>query len=252
MSLNYGGGGSSFLNFDQRKPQNSFAGKTIAFCLPGLMYSGTFMTQFMRLLFDLQGMGINFYISQKYSSMVNHARSDCLEADNYAGTMLTPFRGKVPYDYIMWIDSDMIFKTEDLMDLLAMDKDVAAGWYVQSPGNGLMPTSDTTVVINSDKKELYEKGSNKCETVEDMAKKTGPFTADYCGFGWVLVKKGVYEKIPYPWFVPRVVQLKKPDGTILEDVQSEDISMCEDFRKYGFDIWINPKVRVGHHKLVAL
>ena len=155
MSLNYGGG-SSFLNFDQRRPQNSFAGKTIAFCLPGLMYTGTFMTQFMRLLFDLQGMGVNFYISQKYSSMVNHARSDCLEADNYAGTMLTPFRGKVPYDYIMWIDSDMIFKTEDLMDLLAMDKDVAAGWYVQSPGNGLVPTNESTVVINSDKEELYE------------------------------------------------------------------------------------------------
>ena len=45
--------------------------------------------------------------------------------------------------------------------------------------------------------------------LEEYGKKTGPFTADYCGFGWILVKKGVYEKIPYPWFVPRVVQLEK-------------------------------------------
>ena len=93
---------------------------------------------------------------------------------------------------------------------------------------------------------------NRFETIEDMSRRANPFKVDYCGFGWILIKKGVYEKVPYPWFVPRVVQLKKPDGTILEDVQSEDISMCEDFRKYGFDIWINPKVRVGHQKMIAL
>ena len=239
------------LNYTNRS-KNDLQGKTIAFCLPGLMYSGTFMTQMIRLCFDLERMGMNFFISQKYSSMVNHARSDCLDADNYAGTMLTPFRGKVPYDYIMWIDSDIVFKTEDLIELIKMDKDVAAGWYVQSAGDGLGATNQSTVVVNADKKELYEKGSNRCETIEDMMRRSEPFKVDYCGFGWVLVKKGVYEKVPYPWFVPRVVQLKKPDGTILEDVQSEDISMCEDFKRYGFDIWVNPKVRVGHQKLVAL
>jgi len=237
------------LNYTNQS-KNNFKGKTIAFCLPGLMYSGTFMTQMIRLLFDLERLGINFYISQKYSSMVNHARSDCLEADNYAGTMLTPFRGKVPYDYIMWIDSDIVFKTEDLLELLNMNKDVASGWYLQS--NGGMPTNKTTVVEKMDDQELYEKGSNRYETIEDMMRRSEPFKVDYCGFGWILIKKGVYEKIPYPWFVPRVVQLKKPDGTILEDVESEDISMCQDFKKYGFDIWANPKVRVGHQKMIII
>ena len=102
------------LNYSNQ-PKNDFKGKTIAFCLPGFSYSGTFMTQMIRLLFDLNQLGINFYISQKYSSMVNFARTDCLQADNFAGTLLTPWRGKVPYDYIMWIDSDIIFKTEDLL-----------------------------------------------------------------------------------------------------------------------------------------
>jgi hypothetical protein len=237
------------LNYTNQS-NNYLKGKTIAFCLPGLMYSGTFMTQFVRLLFDLNKLGINFYISQQYSSMVNHARTDCLQADNYAGTMLTPFRGKVPYDYIMWIDSDIIFKTEDLLELLKMNKDIAAGWYLQS--NAGMATNQTTVVEKMDDKELYEKGSNHYETFEEMSRRTEPFKVDYCGFGWVLIKKGVYEKIPYPWFVPRVVQLKRPDGVILEDVCSEDISMCQDFKKYGFDIWVNPKVRVGHQKMVTI
>ena len=55
MSLNY-----------TNQPKNNFKGKTIAFCLPGFSYSGTFMTQMIRLLFDLNQLGINFYISQKY------------------------------------------------------------------------------------------------------------------------------------------------------------------------------------------
>lgn len=238
------------LNYTNQSSSTTLKGKTIAFCLPGLMYSGTFMTQFVRLLFDLNQQGINFYISQQYSSMVNHARTDCLQADNYAGTMLTPFRGQVPYDYIMWIDSDIIFKTEDLIELLKMNKDIASGWYVQS--NGGVLSNQTTVVEKMNQQELYEKGSNKNETVEDMSRRTEPFKVDYCGFGWMLIKKGVYEKIPYPWFVPRVIQLQKPDGTILEDVCSEDISMCEDFRKYGFDIWVHPKVRVGHQKMITI
>jgi hypothetical protein len=238
------------LNYTNQSSNTSLKGKTIAFCLPGLMYSGTFMTQFVRLLFDLNQQGINFYISQHYSSMVNHARTDCLQADNYAGTMLTPFRGQVPYDYIMWIDSDIIFKTEDLMELLKMNKDISAGWYVQSNGGAL--SNQSTVVESMNDQELYEKGSNRYETVEDMARRTEPFKVDYCGFGWILIKKGVYEKIPYPWFVPRVIQLQKPDGTILEDVCSEDISMCQDFKKYGFDIWVHPKVRVGHQKMIIL
>jgi hypothetical protein len=238
------------LNYTNQTTSTSLKGKTIAFCLPGLMYSGTFMTQFVRLLFDLNQQGINFYISQQYSSMVNHARTDCLQADNYAGTMLTPFRGQVPYDYIMWIDSDIIFKTEDFVELLQMNKDIAAGWYVQSNGGAL--SNQSTVVEHMNQQELYDKGSNKYETIEDMTRRGEPFKVDYCGFGWMLIKKGVYEKIPYPWFVPRVIQLKKPDGTILEDVCSEDISMCGDFRKYGFDIWVNPKVRVGHQKMITI
>ena len=237
------------LNYSNQ-PKTDFKGKTIAFCLPGFSYSGTFMTQMIRLLFDLNQMGINFYISQKYSSMVNFARTDCLQADNFAGTMLTPWRGQVPYDYIMWIDSDIIFKTEDLLELLAMDKDISTGWYVQS--NGTPVSNQSTVVVNMDRKLLLEKGSYYFETIEDMQRRSEPFKIEYCGFGWVLMKKGIFEKIPYPWFAPKKVQLIREDGVVLEDMCSEDVAMCEDIREHGFEIWCNPKVRVGHQKMVIL
>ena len=60
------------------------------------------------------------------------------------------------------------------MNLLEMDKDTLL-MVCSISGNGLIPTNNSTVVINADKKELYEKGSNKCETVEEMSKRTEPF-----------------------------------------------------------------------------
>ena len=233
-------------------PKKDYHGKTIVFCLPGLMYSGTFMTGFIRLLIDLKESGMNFVISQKYSSMVNHARTDCLDADNYAGTMLTPFRGKINYDYIMWIDSDIVFRVEDFYDLLSMDKEVASGWYATADQNIGAPSQTTTVVEKIDDDRLLATGLNKYETIQDMAARPGPFKVDYCGFGWMLIKKGVFERVPYPWFSPQKITLRKEDGTILEDTESEDISMCREFKKHGIDIWVNPKVRVGHQKMLII
>ena len=42
------------------------------------------------------------------------------------------------------------------------------------------------------------------ETVETMGKRNKPFTVDYTGFGWVLIKKGVFENMEYPWFAPKM------------------------------------------------
>ena len=56
------------LNYTNQTTSTSLKGKTIAFCLPGLMYSGTFMTQFVRLLFDLNQQGST---AQSYANTYN-------------------------------------------------------------------------------------------------------------------------------------------------------------------------------------
>ncbi|BCU93712.1 MAG: hypothetical protein CM15mV2_3520 [uncultured marine virus] len=45
-----------------------------------------------------------------------------------------PWDGKLKYDYQLWIDSDIVFKTEQLLQLVLMDKDIAAGWYMTEDG----------------------------------------------------------------------------------------------------------------------
>ena len=92
-------------------------GKTIVFCLPGRGCSYTFMKNFVQLCFDMVQNGMSIQISQDYSSMVNFARCKCLGANVLRGPDQVPWDGKLPYDYQLWIDSDIVFNSEKFWQL---------------------------------------------------------------------------------------------------------------------------------------
>ncbi len=75
----------------------------------------------------------------------------------------------------------------------------------------------------------------------------GLFEADFCGFAWLLVKKGVFESIPYPWFKPLV---REVNGVY--NFPSEDISWCYEAKKYGWKIYVDPEAKIGHEKRTTL
>lgn len=218
-----------------------YLGKTVVFCLPGSHYSGRFLVSFTQLILDCQKMGIRTVISQDYSSMVNFARCKVAGADVTRGNKQSPFGGRVQYDYMMWIDSDISFKTKDFESLLKLDKPVSSGWYSQ-------PGGCTPVVESMDDDFFRRHGTYKFIRSTEMEKMRSPFKADYIGFGWVLVKKGVFERLPYPWFAPKRMKI----GEDLEDMCSEDVAFCLDARAAGVDIWVDPRVKVGHEKIMVI
>lgn len=218
-------------------------GKYIVFCMPGRMISYAFMKNFMQLCFDLFKLGAGFTVSQDYSSMVNFARCKCLGAHVLRGPDQKPWDGKIKYDYQMWIDSDIIFNTLRFLELVIMDKDIASGWYMTEDG------VRTSVAHWSDEKKFRENGGMMThETGETMQNRTKPFTVDYIGFGWVLIKHGVFEneKIKYPWFAP---ELKVFEDGAVADMCGEDVSFCLNAIEAGYEIWCHPAVRVGHEKM---
>lgn len=220
--------------------------KSIIFCMPGNTYSGNFMMNFIELLSYVSQQGASFKISQQYSSMVNYARCKCVGADVTKGKNQVPFGG-LEYDYMMWIDSDIHFNNEMFQKLVDMDKDIASGWYAQ-PGGTSSGGLYTPVVESMDDKFFEEYGTYEFLTTEDMSKKTEPMKVDYIGFGWVLIKKGVFESIEYPWFAPKLRQI----GENMQDVCSEDVAFCHDAKDAGFDIWLDPTCRVGHEKPITI
>ena len=103
---------------------------TIVFCLPGRTFSNNFLLCWSELLMTCIKNNINPLVSCSYDSNVNFVRSKCLGYDVLRGKDQKPFDGKLDYDYIMWIDSDIIFKIEEQREQLV----IACNKSVQTNG----------------------------------------------------------------------------------------------------------------------
>jgi hypothetical protein len=66
------------------------------------------------------------------------------------------------------------------------------------------------------------------------------------GFGFVAVKAGVFESIPRPWFL--IGKIKWKDDSEMRVNVGEDYSWCGNAQRSGFKIWIDPTVKLRHHK----
>jgi hypothetical protein len=224
------------------KGKELLKGKTVVFCLPGRGVSYVFLKNFVQLCFDLVNNGTQIQISQDYSSMVNFARCKCLGANVLRGPDQIPWNGELKYDYQLWIDSDIVFNTDKLYRIAALDKEIAAGWYMTEDGR-------TTSVAHWLEEEDFRTngGVMNHETGDTMTKRKKPFTVDYTGFGWTLIKHGVFEneKMKYPWFAPKMQVFESGE---VQDMCGEDVSFCLDAIEAGYEIWCDPQCRVGHEK----
>jgi len=226
---------------------NSIKGKTFVFCVPGRTFSSEFMLSFIELLSFVSANGGNFKLSVQYLPIVNVSRCKCLGADVMRGKNQVPFDGKIKYDYLMWIDSDIVFTQKQFVELLDMNKDIASGWYAQ-PSVAADGSNFTPITETAEDTTFNQTGSFQFLTAKDMENKNKAFKADYIGFGWVLIKKGVFEKLEYPWFAPRMRYMENN----VQDLCSEDVAFCIDAKNAGFEIWVDPKCRVGHEKTLII
>ena len=229
-------------DFSIESAKKLLEGKSIVFCLPGRGVSYIFLKNFVQLCFELVQNKASIQISQDYSSMVNFARCKCLGANVLRGPDQLPWDGKLEYDYQLWIDSDIVFNLENFYRILWMQKDIAAGWYCTEDGK-------TTSCAHWLEEDDFAKngGVMNHEMLDSIGKRRKPFTVDYTGFGWTLIKKGVFEheEMKYPWFAP---QMQVFESGEVQDMCGEDVSFCLDAIKAGFEIWVDPKCRVGHEK----
>ncbi len=235
--------------WDYERAKELVKGKRIVFCLPGRGVSYQYLKAFVQLCFDIVQCGGSIQISQDYSSMVNFARCKCLGANVLRGPNQVPWDGKLEYDYQLWIDSDIVFNSEKFFQLILdanpegkEEKHIVAGWYCTEDGR-------TTSVAHWLEEDDFRSngGVMNHETIESISKRKKPFTVDYTGFGWLLIRKGVFEHegLPYPWFAPKMQVFESGE---VQDMCGEDVSFCLDAIAAGFEIWCDPRIRVGHEK----
>ena len=114
----------------------------IVFCLPGNSYSGNFLKCWHELTIFCLHNNINPILSQNYSCNIYYSRSLCLGGNSTLGEFQKPFDNKIDYDYLMWIDSDVIFKPSDLIRLLSHKLDIVSGLYLTQNGNTYATVKD--------------------------------------------------------------------------------------------------------------
>jgi len=225
----------------------------IVICLPGSQYSGKFLRNLIELEKYLRDKGNDVFLSQGYSPEIHQIRAQVGGGHHANGLYQRPFGNQLNYDYLLWIDSDIDFTTKDFDDLLSMDKDVATGWYYQSNG---LPVAGYFVERHLEFPDpepphyLYNKDYiYSFRNDVDVVDKTEPYCVDWCGMGWMLTKRGVMEKLKYPWFAPKIIRYNRSEDY---EVLSEDLSFALSLRDAGIKMWINPMVRVGHEKVKVI
>jgi hypothetical protein len=188
------------------------------------------------------------------SSNIYSVRNGCLSRQRFRKNQ-KPFEGTYEsYEKIIWMDSDNIFSTKDILRLLSHDVDIVAAWYRY----GVYDISG----LGEDNKTAcgfwdYENGYNKTRPIKigEILKlprnEKGLIEVDYSGLGLMIIKKGVFEAIGYPWFRSWVYEWKE-DGVEMADIMTDDAGFCWMAKQKGFKIMIDPEVRISHEKKVCI
>lgn len=159
------------------------------------------------------------YISFQIGSLVYTSRNKLGETAIGLGT-----------DYVLWLDSDMVFPPDLLVRMLKTlndnDLDILTGVYFRR-------VAPFTPVL-FDEMELTETGSRHTEF--ETLPRDELFEVGACGFGCVLIKTEVIADV-----LARTGDLFTPVNGV-----GEDICFCIRRRDCGYKIIADPSIPLGH------
>lgn len=165
------------------------------------------------------------------------------------------------HDYLMFIDADIGFDGDSILQLMAADKDVACGIYPKKEVNW----DSVKRAVDAGKSDIEQYAGafvfNMIGNADAETDETGCFQVRHGGTGFMLIKRGVFEYLaPY---VPtyRVASFTDEQGNYVKPLTyeffatsidktgallSEDYHFCELVREHGGEIWANPFIRLTH------
>ena len=132
-------------------------------------------------------------------------------------------------DYILFVDYDVIPRSNTLAKLIEADKDIVSGVY---------PLIQKCQV----KWCLSKEDPFVAMEIEDLPE--NPFKAKTICNGIMLVKMEVFDKLEWPYWRSEFVKGSLTVG--------HDLYFCNKAREAGYDLWVEPKVKCSHIKTVDL
>lgn len=140
------------------------------------------------------------------------------------------------YDYVFWVDADIILPTDILCGLLGDEKDIVTGYYLKK--NEQQRICELFGVNPADREGKAL--SNILE--QDLPPTVGIYGIKACGFGCTLVKTEVFKKY-----------LEHFEGELCFDyiwkkneMCSEDIYFCKKAEEIGYQTFVDTRYKCGH------
>lgn len=221
----------------------------VVFCIPGRSFSGRFLICWTNLVQYCYQVGITPILSTQYSSVVHFARALCLGADVSKGEYQKPFQGTVDYDFIIWIDSDILFNPKQIIELMNSPYNITCGLYMMEDMKhyAVVKHWDTEFFKNNFTFQFITR-----EYMDERKDQERYMEVAYSGMGFMCIRKGVIEKLKYPWFCRPLERIVSKDGIEMVEMSSEDVCFCRNLQDAGEKIMLDTSIIVGHEKLLAI
>lgn len=214
----------------------------VVLLVPGNTYTGNFVVSWSKTLLYLKNSNKKFFFNMFYMPIITSVRNHLIaskfvnrQIPNFSNWSTIPFEGTVIPKKVIFIDSDMVWEPTVIQQLLDSPYDITVAPYVLSDRK----TSSVAIeqeFISIDELNKYEK----------------PFTISKSGLGMVAIKFDVLKQIPYPWFMVSEGVNTYEDGRQEAFTQGEDVYFFNKIKEYGFEIYCDPRIKVGHEKLMIL
>lgn len=217
---------------------------SILFCTP--CYSGLAYAHFLKSLLDTQEVMLSKGIDHDFLFTVNESLIHRARNNSVATFLESDFA------YLMFIDADIEFSPNDVGKIwnLAQENPVVTAAYP-------MKRKDTPLSAWKDGKLLEIQHPEEASDLMWEGKihsHMGSVTVDYCGTGFLMIHRSVFEKLKIPeiehlndkgpcWgFFDPVYDGEGPEKVPL----SEDYAFCKRWREVGGEILLDPSIRLGH------
>lgn len=224
------------------------------------MYGGMAHGTYTKSCLDLQMMCSQYGIATKFSFLFNE--SLITRARNY---LVDEFL-RSDFTHLLFIDADIHYNAQDIITLLALDRDIVGAPYPKKSINWNNVAEAVKRLDPSNLRELNEvvgdyvfnvvKGTEKFQISE-------PLEVMEIGTGYMMIKREVFEKFekayPEKRYRPDHVGQANFDGSryihayfdteIDKDSErylSEDYSFCQRWRRIGGQIWLCPWMLTEH------
>jgi len=225
------------------------------------MYGGQANGLYVKSILDLQGLMNHYGIESRFSFLFNE--SLITRARNY---LVDEFLRVENFTHLLFIDSDIGFDPNDVLALIALDKDIIGAPYPKKSinwRNVVRTVKNNTEIDPSELESVIGDYVFNAVPGTTQFKVTEPLEVMEIGTGYMLIKRQVFakfkEEYPHLRYRPDHQGQANFDGsryihayfdTVIDPDSdrylSEDYMFCQYWRAIGGSVWLCPWMKTQH------